>query len=76
MPRTRKGQRYVEGSTCKKIWRTPGKKEAIPMYLANGLLLANYEKGHSRICKEMPWLPSASCMFLDPLKHNWINLVN
>ena len=60
MPRARRGQRYVEGSTCRKVWRTPGKKEAIQMYLVDGLLLANYEKGRSRICKEMPWLPSAS----------------
>ena len=30
------------------------------MHIANGLLLAHYEKGRSKICKEVPWLPSAS----------------
>ena len=60
VPRARRGQRDVEGSTRRRMQRTPGNKEAIPMHLADGILLAHYEKGRSKICKEMPWLPSAS----------------
>ena len=42
------------------MWRTPRKKEVIEIHPANGLLLAHYEKGRSRICKEVPRLPNES----------------
>ena len=42
------------------MWRTPRKKEVIEIHPANGLLLAYNEKGHSRICKEIPRLPNES----------------
>jgi len=52
--RERRSQRDVEGSASRRMWRTPRKKEVIEIHPANGLLLAHYKKGHSRICKEMP----------------------
>ena len=60
MFRARSGQQDIQGSTCRRMQRTTGKEEAILMHTADGLLLAHYKKGCSRICKEVPQLPSAS----------------
>ena len=35
-------------------------RKKLYIYIIDGLLLVHYEKGRSRICEEMPWLPSAS----------------
>ena len=43
-----------------------GEKEVIPMHLADGLLLAHYEEGCSRICEEVSRLLGASQF--DPYK--------
>lgn len=43
-----------------RVWRTLRKEEVIPMHLANGLLLAHYKERRSRICQEVPRLPSSS----------------
>ena len=40
--------------------REPREEEAIPVYAADGLLLAHYKERYSRICEEMPQLPSTS----------------
>ena len=40
--------------------RASRKEEVVSVHIANGLLLAHYEEGCSRICKEVPRLPSAS----------------
>ena len=56
----RRGQRDVEGSACRGVWRTLREEEVIPMHLVDGLLLAHYEKRGSRICEEVLWLPSGS----------------
>ena len=56
----RRSQRDVEEGTYRRMHRAPGKEEAIQMYITDELLLAHYEEGCSRICKEVPWLPSAS----------------
>jgi len=47
-------------------------KEVIPMHLTDGLLLAHYEEGCSRICEKVSRLPGASQF--DPYKR--IELVN
>jgi len=60
MPRAKRDQRYIEGSTCRRRWRPPRKKKAIPMHLTDGKLLAPYKNGRSRMCKKMPRLPSVS----------------
>ena len=46
--------------------RPPGKEEAVPVHTVDELLLAHYEKGCNRICKEMTWLASASKFDLYP----------
>ena len=39
---------------------TREERSYIYIYIIDRLLLVHYEKGRSRICEEMPWLPSAS----------------
>jgi len=38
--------------------KAPREEIFVPVYAADGLLLAHYEERYSRICEEMPRLPS------------------
>ena len=41
----------------------PREEKAIIVSATDGLLLAHYEEKHSRICEEMPQLPSTSQLY-------------
>lgn len=60
MSMARRGQGNVEGSTLKWVRRTPREEEIVLMHLSDGLLLAYYEEGQRKICKEVSWLLGSS----------------
>lgn len=45
-----------KGGACRRMWRTLRKEKTILVHTVNGLLLAHYEKGHSRICEKVSQL--------------------
>jgi len=49
----------IKEVTRKGMWKAPREEKATPVYAANRLLLAHYEERYSRICEEIPQLPSA-----------------
>lgn len=66
MPRAKGSQGDVEGSALRRVWRTPRKEEAVYVYSKDGVLLAMYKEGHSRICKEVPRVSSVGKTYQHP----------
>ena len=59
MSRARRGWGDAKGSSLRRTRGTLGEKEVELMHLEDGLLLAHYKEGCSRICEEKSWLPGA-----------------
>ena len=57
---SRRSKGNDKGGTCKRMRGAIRKEKVVQMPTTEGLLLAHHEKRHSRICEEMPQLPSAS----------------
>jgi len=49
MFRARRGQGDVKGSTLRQMQGTSREEEAVPVHLADGLLLAHYEERRNKI---------------------------
>ena len=56
---SRRSWQYVKGSICKRMRKALGKEEAVSVHIVDGLLLAHYEEGCSKICEKVSQLPSA-----------------
>ena len=50
----------VNGNTYRRMQRGSRKEEAMSLRIADGLLLAHYEKGYNKICEKVSQLPSVS----------------
>ena len=56
----------VEGSALWRVQRTPRKEEVVLVHSIDGVLLAMYEKGYSRTCKEVPRVSGAGKSYEHP----------